>query len=559
MRRKSLKLALRPPSVAEEILWAIVGRELRVAARRRSTYWTRALAVLLGTLLLVWMLEISTAFAAPAQAGRALFGVLAFCAWLSCVFAGVFLTADCLSEEKREGTLGLLFLTDLRARDIIVGKLVANSVNGLYGTVALLPVLGIAMFLGGVSLWELFRVAVGLLVTLLFSLTLGMACSAVSRQQKASMVATGALVVAFGILPALIPGVRVVTPLVLHESSFDSQYLLSPINYYLGLIFVLGFAALFFGRAAKKLPHSWQDEPARLPMAGAEFKRAERQAAKASALAARRGAELDLNPSAWLLSRRRRPDVIWAAIGFFTLILGLMWMGGPGSWIPAIMAIVMMHVSLKLCMAWEASRLLDEHRRSGGLELVLVTDVGIAEFLGGCVTTLRRLFKPATVFVVCLDVAAVAMSIGWAAISGGLGNGVGFFFGTVFAALVLVGMLLLDLWALAWLGLLLGLRARASWQAAFNCAGRLLLLPSAIPLSALALSGGVAGGFFGAPIVGFAWLIVAFSVSAVFGGDAKRRLHEALREEAFAWRSAQENEEAEDEEPVAEEFYSLVR
>ena len=103
------------------------------------------------------------------------------------------------------------------------------------------------------------------------------------------------------------------------------------------------------------------------------------------------------------------------------------------------------------------------------------------------------------------------------------------------------------------------LRARASWQAAFNCAGRLLLLPSAIPLSALALSGGVAGGFFGAPIVGFAWLIVAFSVSAVFGGDAKRRLYEALREEAFAWRSAQENEEAEDEEPVAEEFYSLVR
>ena len=153
MRRKSFKLALRPPSVAEEIFWTVVGRELRVAARRRSTYWTRAVAVLLGTLLLVWMLEISSAFAAPAQAGRALFGVLAFCAWLSCVFAGVFLTADCLSEEKREGTLGLLFLTDLRARDIMVGKLVATSVNGLYGIVALLPVLGIAMFLGGVSLW----------------------------------------------------------------------------------------------------------------------------------------------------------------------------------------------------------------------------------------------------------------------------------------------------------------------------------------------------------------------------------------------------------------------
>src|SRR5688572_10183627 len=109
MRRKPLKLALQPPRVAKEILWAVVGRELRVAARRRSTYWTRAVAVLLGTLLFVWMLEISSAFAGSAQAGRALFSALTFCAWLSCVFAGAFLTADCLSEEKREGTLGLLF------------------------------------------------------------------------------------------------------------------------------------------------------------------------------------------------------------------------------------------------------------------------------------------------------------------------------------------------------------------------------------------------------------------------------------------------------------------
>ena len=32
------------------------------------------------------------------------------------------MTADCLSEEKREGTLGLLFLTDLRGYDIVVSS-----------------------------------------------------------------------------------------------------------------------------------------------------------------------------------------------------------------------------------------------------------------------------------------------------------------------------------------------------------------------------------------------------------------------------------------------------
>jgi len=43
------------------------------------------------------------------------FGIVAFGFTLLC---GVFLTSDCLSEEKREGTLGLLFLTDLKGFDI---------------------------------------------------------------------------------------------------------------------------------------------------------------------------------------------------------------------------------------------------------------------------------------------------------------------------------------------------------------------------------------------------------------------------------------------------------
>jgi len=33
------------------------------------------------------------------------------------------LTADTLSGESREGTLGLLFLTDLRSWDVTLGKL----------------------------------------------------------------------------------------------------------------------------------------------------------------------------------------------------------------------------------------------------------------------------------------------------------------------------------------------------------------------------------------------------------------------------------------------------
>ena len=51
-----------------------------------------------------------------------LFTVLNAIAFIFCLLAGVFLTADCLSEEKREGTLGLLFLTSLKGYDVVLGK-----------------------------------------------------------------------------------------------------------------------------------------------------------------------------------------------------------------------------------------------------------------------------------------------------------------------------------------------------------------------------------------------------------------------------------------------------
>ena len=63
--------------------------------------------------------------------------------------AGLFLTSDTLSEEKREGTLGLLFLTDLRGYDVVFGKLISHSTQALYGLLAAFPILGLTLLIGG--------------------------------------------------------------------------------------------------------------------------------------------------------------------------------------------------------------------------------------------------------------------------------------------------------------------------------------------------------------------------------------------------------------------------
>src|SRR5712672_1031478 len=154
----------------------ILARELRVASRRRITYWIRtgaALAVMIiGTWLFLMMQN-----EPPQTVAQVLFGVLTSCATLSAFVSGIRDTADCLSSEKREGTLGLLFLTDLKGYDVVLGKLAAHSLNAFYSVAAVLPMLAIPLLMGGITFGEVARTALVALNTLFFSLTAGICVS----------------------------------------------------------------------------------------------------------------------------------------------------------------------------------------------------------------------------------------------------------------------------------------------------------------------------------------------------------------------------------------------
>ena len=106
----------------------IVARELRVAARRRGTYRMR-LAMVWGALITGTSIFVATVGATAQQTGQYIFQGLSWLCLLYCLLSGRRWTADCLSEEKREGTLGLLFLTDLKGYDVVLGKLAAEGKN----------------------------------------------------------------------------------------------------------------------------------------------------------------------------------------------------------------------------------------------------------------------------------------------------------------------------------------------------------------------------------------------------------------------------------------------
>ena len=126
--------------------WAspLVEREMGVAARRWTTYWGRV------TLLLFALAPVVVAYAAgkigitgsglmSSGLGAELLMVQAGLLFFWVVLAAIQLASDAISSEKREGTLGLLFLTSLTPFEIVTGKLAAASMRTWHGLLAVIP------------------------------------------------------------------------------------------------------------------------------------------------------------------------------------------------------------------------------------------------------------------------------------------------------------------------------------------------------------------------------------------------------------------------------------
>ncbi|MSU35994.1 MAG: ABC transporter permease, partial [Pedosphaera sp.] len=93
----------------------VVDRELRVVSRRPATYWARSVAAAVALSIAVWWYWVNASGRGSLNSlGEQLFWMLAGFTMGYAIFAGITYSSDSVSEEKREGTLGLLFLTDLR-------------------------------------------------------------------------------------------------------------------------------------------------------------------------------------------------------------------------------------------------------------------------------------------------------------------------------------------------------------------------------------------------------------------------------------------------------------
>ena len=458
----------------------IVERELRIAARKRSTFWVRIIAAFTGVVIaggfLVLQLAMSRAGVgggAVFQIGTVLFSVLTWMSLAAALSAGVFFTSDCLSEEKREGTLGFLFLTDLRGYDVVFGKLLATSLRGFFALLSIFPVLAITFMLGGVTGEVFWKTMLALANALFFSLAVGMLVSAISRDSQRALIVTVVVMLMFIFGGPVLDGVLAET----YGRSFGMTF--SPSSPGFVFMSVSNFGAAIFWRgmmttqivawlclaiACVLLPRAWQEKKQETKTGERGWSYALKFGGTKSRAHLRRILMIP-NPVVWLACRERwQPLVVWAialltvagALTIFTrTAYGLF--DFTNYFIGGLMAVI-----FYLWVSSQSCRFLVDARKSGLLELLLSSPLEDGQIVRGQWSGLKRQFGlPIVIYLIAqLSGALFTQLTTNANIFAMIKNTV---LGEVFTTISTVldtAVVLANLITLAWFGMWMGLTSR---------------------------------------------------------------------------------------------------
>ncbi len=512
-------------------LLPVAWRELRVAARQPRSYSLRTLTAGAALGIMAYAALVARAFGLSGQ-GRTLFlGLMSFTSWL-CLLAGVRLTADAISRERREGTLGFLFLSHLSGWDVALGKLTAQATHAFYALLAAMPVLALPILQGGVTGGEFWWSLLALANTLFFAVCLGLSLSALHVQARAAQ-QTALLAVLFYWLG--LPGLggaltALGAPAELAERLIECSPLATQ-RFAAGawdsarraLLFSHLQAWLFLGAAARLTRRAWRERPA--GRRWARWEKWHRRLSQGSAehRAAVRARLLEEGPFYWLIARYRWKPVFPAllVLGVLAIFFGAWWIERSSA-PPGGLALVLgftLHLLLKFWVAGEAATHLAEHREQGTLEVLWSTPLTWRDLM-------RAQFRAAWWQFGGPLLITTVLTLGFAPLTSQL-TGKPLSGYTLAIAVLATVALWADVYVLVWLASWRALAARRARHAAGSAVFRVLVLPWLVLLVILPSFRG--GGPEGILVM---WAVVGFGSDALWLLWAKESLERNWRRAA---------------------------
>jgi hypothetical protein len=427
----------------------------------------------------------------------------------------------------------------------VVGKLVASSLNAFYGLVATLPVLAIPLLMGGVTGGEFWRVTLVLLNTLFFSLAAGMFASALTKSARGAaglcmlivLGIAGLLPLAAAILSGVYhlnhpPGVLLIpSPGYALFAAYDFYHKNLAEEFRLSLLIIHGLSWVFLIASCLIVPRSWQDKAASVTQLRWRERWLRWTLGNSTERQQFRERLLSVNAFYWLASRSRfKPALVWALLGAAAAIWLWGWLRFPNDWINAgtfIVTGLLLNTVMKTWFTGETCAQLAEDRRTGALELLLSTPLGAADVVRGQFRALCRQFLWPLILIFAVEITFMIVGLAINEVSGDEGSWVL----TWIAGWV---VLLADLTALFYVGLLQSLTARNANRASSAAVVRILALPwilFALFLMFIAVTSmvGHSGSGFGVEGMIVIWTIISLGVDVAFVAHAKTKLESDFR------------------------------
>lgn len=171
---------------------ALFVRSVRDDTRAKSLIWSR---IGIASAVLISIMTAHNRASAGGAAGLSFFGTLVWMNFVAISVAGMSYFASSITEEKEEGTLGLLRMADLSPFAILLGKSTSRLVGGFLLLLVQVPFAMLSVTLGGVRMEQVIQCYSLLGAYLFFACNIGLLASVLSPRAGVA----GFLALVFGL------------------------------------------------------------------------------------------------------------------------------------------------------------------------------------------------------------------------------------------------------------------------------------------------------------------------------------------------------------------------